>query len=77
MANGDFIMTIESDEEDISIAQPKAKAGKASSSKSSEDAPLNPEFVFDLSGDAYDSIVGYQSDLRDLVKTGSKPVRPS
>lgn len=75
MAIDEFVMTIDSDVED----PPPTKINKsARASKSSpvdiEDTHLNPEFTFDLSGDVYIDLLGYQNDLRDVVKTGSKPV---
>ncbi|KAJ6519840.1 DEAD-domain-containing protein [Mycena sanguinolenta] len=58
----DYILTIDSDVED-----------NVASSKPKEDADLNPEFVFDLSGDPYTDIIGQQTPLHDVVKGGTKP----
>jgi ATP-dependent RNA helicase DDX27 len=75
MAVDDFIMTIDSDAEDPpSIKANKSAKATKSSAVDVEGAHLNPEFSFDLSNDAYTVILGYENDLRDLVKTGSKPV---
>ncbi|KAH0590710.1 nucleolar DEAD-box protein required for synthesis of 60S ribosomal subunit, variant 2 [Termitomyces sp. 'cryptogamus'] len=48
----DYVMTLESDSED----SPPHQSQKTS--KDIEDTTLNPEFVFDVSGDPYDDIVG-------------------
>ncbi|KAJ7254091.1 DEAD-domain-containing protein [Mycena haematopus] len=58
----DYIMTIDSDVED-NVVPVKPK----------DDADLNPEFVFDLSGDPYADIIGQQTALHDVVKGGTKP----
>jgi ATP-dependent RNA helicase DDX27 len=70
MASDDFIMTIDSDEEG---AGPSSKSvGKASRA---EDMQLDPDFTFGFSGDTYDDLAVGMSDVNDLVKKGSKPVR--
>lgn len=66
----DYVMTIDSDTEDIS----PPKLAKTSKSKSQEDVDLDPEFVFDVSGDPYIDIPGQQNNLQDFVKKGTKPV---
>ncbi|KAJ7225495.1 DEAD-domain-containing protein [Mycena pura] len=59
----DYILTIDSDaEDDISSANVK------------DDADLNPDFVFDLSGDPYADIIVQQTALHDGVKGGTKSV---
>jgi ATP-dependent RNA helicase DDX27 len=68
MAPDDFIMTIESDDEDM----PPQKLSKAAKLHP-EDAQLNPEFIFDLAGDSYAHILD-ESNFHDLVKKGSRPV---
>lgn len=64
MADDDFIMTIDSDTEE---SRPKKDVG--------EDAQLDPDFVFDLSGDPLADFLGEKSEVQDYVKKGSKPVR--
>ncbi|TFY69741.1 hypothetical protein EVJ58_g218 [Rhodofomes roseus] len=66
----EFVMTIDSDTEDV--PQPSSsKAGK--SATTGEDAQLNPDFVFDLTGDPYNDFVNDTLDVDDLVQSGSKP----
>ncbi|KAF7306942.1 DEAD-domain-containing protein [Mycena indigotica] len=57
----DYILTIDSDVED-----------SGPTTKSKDDADLDPDFVFDLSGDPYVDI-GDAAGLVDLVKEGRKP----
>lgn len=58
----DYVLTIDSDiEEDLPPT------------KSKDDADLNPEFIFDLSGDPYADILSNQTALHDIVKGGTKP----
>ncbi|KAL0951162.1 hypothetical protein HGRIS_007894 [Hohenbuehelia grisea] len=66
----DFIMTIDSDTEDVS----KPIAGSSARKTTNDDTALNPDFVFDVSGDPYIDALAPPSDLLDLVKAGSKPV---
>ncbi|KAH9946632.1 DEAD-domain-containing protein [Amylocystis lapponica] len=69
----DFVMTIDSDVEEDAPLQPSVKSGKAKN-LSGEDAQLDPEFVFDVSGDPYADLLGdTHIDVNDLVKKGSKP----
>ena len=66
-------MTIDSDTEDI--PQPSSsKARKSAASGPTEDAQLDPDVVFDLTGDPYNELLGGSVDVEDLVKSGSKPV---
>jgi len=60
---GDYIMTIESDEEDLS--------SRFNSKVDQDETKLNPEFVFDLFGD---SLFELESNVltQDLVQSGSK-----
>ncbi|KAJ3575639.1 hypothetical protein NP233_g978 [Leucocoprinus birnbaumii] len=61
---GDYIMTIDSDEEGSSSRlQTKAEQ---------DETKLDPEFVFDLAGDPYLEF-GSSALTEDLVKSGSKP----
>lgn len=71
VAHDDFVLTIDSDMEDAP-QPPSGKAGKPSAP--GDDAQLNPDFVFDLTGDPYDELLGTSIEVDDLVKTGSKPV---
>ncbi|EMD42037.1 hypothetical protein CERSUDRAFT_129370 [Gelatoporia subvermispora B] len=70
MAPDDFVMTIDSDGEEVS---PPTRVTKSKKAPETEDAQLNPEFTFDLSGDPYADLLGAPLDLQDLVKKGSKP----
>ncbi|KAJ6575136.1 P-loop containing nucleoside triphosphate hydrolase protein [Mycena capillaripes] len=58
----DYVLTIDSDVED-----------NLPPVKSKDDADLNPEFVFDLSGDPYADILDHQTATHDLVRGGTKP----
>ncbi|KAJ7487619.1 DEAD-domain-containing protein [Mycena galericulata] len=58
----DYVLTIDSDVEE-NLPPNKLK----------DDHDLNPEFVFDLSGDPYADILGQQTALHDVVKGGTKP----
>jgi len=62
----DYLMTIDSDVED----SPLPKFTKAVQPET-ENAHLNTEFTFDIEGDPYTDIFGYQ---KDVVKKGTKPV---
>ncbi|THH02879.1 hypothetical protein EW026_g13 [Hermanssonia centrifuga] len=64
MATMDFVMTIDSDDED----------SQNKKNKPVDDTQLNPDFIFDLSGDPYTDLLDGGSDLHDYVKKGSKPV---
>lgn len=64
MASNDFVMTIDSDEEEDSTKPTKSK-------ELVDDTQLNPDFTFDLHGDPYIDLL---EDTNDIVKTGSKPV---
>lgn len=73
MAMDDFIMTIDSDEEDTPLPLPKTSKSAKPQKIDNEDAQLNADFTFDLTGDPYaDMISG--SNLQDVVKKGSRPV---
>ncbi|KAI0932221.1 nucleolar DEAD-box protein required for synthesis of 60S ribosomal subunit [Taiwanofungus camphoratus] len=62
----DFVMTIDSDGEDIPPRQnPQTLVA--------DDAQLNPDLHFDLSGDPYIDLLDDHLDPSDLVKRGSKP----
>ena len=73
MAVDDFIMTIDSDEEDIPLPLPKTSKPTKLQKADTEDAQLNADFIFDLSGDPYADMIG-GSNLHDFVKKGSRPV---
>ncbi|KAG6842195.1 nucleolar DEAD-box protein required for synthesis of 60S ribosomal subunit [Blastosporella zonata] len=64
----DYVMTLESDSEEYSLPT-KPKTSKLDA----EDASLNPEFVFDISGDPYVDIIGQSPEYGDFVKKGTKP----
>lgn len=63
----DYVMTIDSDTEDYPPQKPTRN-----SKPEAED--LNPEFIFDVSGDPYVDIPDDHIELVDSVKKGSKPV---
>jgi ATP-dependent RNA helicase DDX27 len=65
----DYVMTIDSDSEETT--PPKITK---SPKQEAEDASLNPDFIFDVSGDPYTDMVGNHADLVDFVKMGTKPV---
>jgi hypothetical protein len=73
MSAGDFIMTIESDSDFDDLPPTKNLKSTKSQNLDPEDAQLNTELTFDLAGDPYADIIG-ESNLRDLVKKGSRPV---
>ncbi|KAF9481157.1 DEAD-domain-containing protein [Pholiota conissans] len=66
----DYVMTIDSDAEDVSIPSTSKTSKKQ---EPVDDAKLDPEFVFDLAGDPYIDLTNQNSGVSDLVKTGSKP----
>jgi len=65
----DYVMTIDSDAEDIPIPS----TSKSAKNFPADEAKLDPDFVFDLVGDPYIDLTTYTGS-NDLVKTGSKPV---
>ncbi|PPR05356.1 hypothetical protein CVT24_007970 [Panaeolus cyanescens] len=67
----DFIMTIDSDTEDTPIIPSSSK--KESKNSAAEEVKLDPDFVFDPAGDPYLDLTTEGLDIKDLVKTGSKP----
>ncbi|KAJ7293597.1 DEAD-domain-containing protein [Mycena rebaudengoi] len=58
----DYVLTIDSDVED-----------DIPTTKSKDEAALDPAFIFDLSGDHYADILGEQTQALDIVKGGTKP----
>ncbi|KDR82696.1 hypothetical protein GALMADRAFT_238187 [Galerina marginata CBS 339.88] len=64
----DYVMTIDSDTEDVSIPS----SIKQSKHDPLDETKLDPDFVFDLAGDPYIDLTQF-TELHDLVKTGSKP----
>ncbi|KAG6911950.1 hypothetical protein DXG01_000198 [Tephrocybe rancida] len=62
-----YVMTLDSDSEEPSLSS-ALKTAKLDAEDS-----LNPEFVFDISGDPYVDIVGQSTEYGDLVKKGTKP----
>lgn len=70
MAVDDFVMTIESDDEELDARQvPKSKGNDP------EAVQLDLDFVFDPSGDPYSDALETRIDLEDFIKKGSRPVR--
>lgn len=65
MLSGDYVMTIDSDDE-VSIQSIKAKG---------EVVQLDMDFTFDPPVDALTETWNKASDFRDFIKTGSRPVR--
>ena len=65
MLSGDYVMTIDSDDE-VPTRSAKVKE---------EVVQLDMDFVFDPSVDALSETWNNTSDLRDFIKTGSRPVR--
>jgi hypothetical protein len=65
MLSGDYVMTIDSDDE-VPMQATKAKE---------EVVQLDIDFVFDPSVDALPGTWNNTPDLRDFIKTGSRPVR--
>ncbi|KAF9456194.1 DEAD-domain-containing protein [Collybia nuda] len=64
----DYVMTIDSDAEEgtpSEIIKASYQVG--------EDARLNPNFVFDISGDPYTDMVENSVGMVDLVRKGTKP----
>ncbi|KAH9480511.1 nucleolar DEAD-box protein required for synthesis of 60S ribosomal subunit [Psilocybe cubensis] len=71
----DYVMTIDSDPEDIPIPS-TSKPSKSKSKNANvpaDDANLDPDFVFDVAGDPYIDLTNEAMGLQDFVKTGSKP----
>ena len=73
MAPDDFIMTLDSEEEEPS--SDVIRPSKHSSAKKADEALLDPAFTFDMSGDPYTDLIHGGADFADLVKSGSRPVR--
>ena len=65
MLSGDYVMTIDSDD-DVPTQSAKTKE---------EVVQLDMDFVFDPSADVLSGTWNNTSDLRDVIKTGSRPVR--
>jgi len=65
MLSGDYVMTIDSDDE-VAIPSTKPK---------DEVVQLDLDFVFDPSVDVLTETWNDAPGLRDFIKTGSKPVR--
>jgi hypothetical protein len=69
----DFIRTLASDTEDV--ADDPAASKKRSKQSLDDLSIINPQFTFDLSGDAYQELLAEQDiSMKDVVTTGSKPV---
>jgi hypothetical protein len=69
MAVDDFVMTIDSDDEELYARQaPKSKINDP------EAVQLDLDFVFDPSGDPYSDALEARTELKDYIKKGSRPV---
>ncbi|KAF9015182.1 DEAD-domain-containing protein [Cyathus striatus] len=68
---GDYVMTLDSDTEEV---QEIPAFDQKSRKKDTDDIRLDPEFVFDISGDPYAQYATTDIQLDDLVKTGSKSI---
>ncbi|TFY80122.1 hypothetical protein EWM64_g3896 [Hericium alpestre] len=66
----DFVMTIDSDDEEPLVQQKPTKRAK---DLDGDEAQLNPDLHFDLSGDPYFDLLQEDKSYEDLVKKGSKP----
>ncbi|GLB36171.1 putative DEAD-domain-containing protein [Lyophyllum shimeji] len=64
----DYVMTLDSDSEG-----PAPFKHSEHDRLGTEDASLNPEFVFDVSGDPYVDIINQTEELGDYVKKGTRP----
>lgn len=73
MAPDDFVMTLGSDEESPSDAIGRSRH---LGSKEADEPQLDPAFTFDISGDPYIDLLHEGTGFADIVKSGSKPVRP-
>lgn len=74
-AQDDFVMTLDSDTEDLPPPPPTKQAkGKGKQKAVDDDAQLNPNFTFDVSGDPYSDLLDGPDTTQDLVKSGTKPV---
>lgn len=65
-------MTLDSDEESPSEALTQTKFSR---SKSVDEAQLDPDLTFDISGDPYSDLFHGVANYTDVVQSGSKPVR--
>jgi ATP-dependent RNA helicase DDX27 len=63
----DYILTVGSDDEDVT---PTSNAGF----HREDDTKLDPDFVFDVSGDPYVDFSMKTLGVEDLVTAGTKPV---
>lgn len=72
MAADEFIMTIDSEEEGP-LPETSSNSRKSKTS-GTEDAQLDPEFTFDLSGDPYSDLLDEGADVLNPVHSGSQPV---
>jgi hypothetical protein len=70
----DFIMTIDSGDEGVSVPR-QSKDKRKAPEVGDETVALDPSFSFDLTGDAYADILYNEMAFQDVVKAGSKPVR--
>ena len=72
----DFIMTIDSGDEEVPVSK-QSKDKQKAAEVGNETIALDPSFSLDLIGDAYANILHNEMSFQDVVKAGSKPVRRS
>lgn len=70
----DFIMTIDSGDEEVPMSRQSKDKTKAAE-VGNETIALDPSFSLDLIGDAYADVFHNEMAFQDVVKAGSKPVR--
>jgi ATP-dependent RNA helicase DDX27 len=71
----DFVRTIDSDAEVGSEDEfPRENQNNTKKQRPDKAIGLNPNFIFDLTGDTYQDVLNEHAALQDVVKSGSKPV---
>jgi len=70
----DYIMTIDSEDEEDSVPIDLTDTKKHKSVQN--EATLNPDFTFDLNaGDVYADVLAEHIGIQDIVQSGAVPVR--